>query len=72
MLDYTHICHIFKLKSLNGMLKYRVKMFLITTPPLIQDENIIFKYIMIKLYYFHIIFDFLLSFFPFITMLLDW
>ena len=22
-LDYTHICHIFKLKSLNGMLKYK-------------------------------------------------
>ena len=27
VLDYTHICHIFKLKSLNGMLKYKVKMF---------------------------------------------
>ena len=40
------------------MLKYWVKMFLFTTPPLIQDKNIIFKYIMIKLYYFHIIFDF--------------
>ena len=26
-LDYTHICHIIKLKSLNGMLKYKVKMF---------------------------------------------
>ena len=26
-LDYTHICHIFKLKRLNGMLKYKVKMF---------------------------------------------
>ena len=26
-LDYTHICHIFKLKSLNGRLKYKVKMF---------------------------------------------
>ena len=26
-LDYTHICYIFKLKSLNGILKYKVKMF---------------------------------------------
>ena len=25
-LDYTHICHIFKLKSLNSMLKYKGKM----------------------------------------------
>ena len=27
-LDYTHICHIFKLKSLNGMFKDKFKMFL--------------------------------------------
>ena len=26
-LDYTHISNIFKIKSLNGMLKYKVKMF---------------------------------------------
>ena len=26
-LDYIYICHIFKLKSLDGMLKYKVKMF---------------------------------------------
>ena len=26
-LVYTHMCHIFKLKSLNGMLKYKIKMF---------------------------------------------
>ena len=26
-LDYIHIFHIFKLKRLNGMLKYKVKMF---------------------------------------------
>ena len=26
-LDYTHICHILKLKSLNRMLKYKIKMF---------------------------------------------
>ena len=31
-LDYTQICHIFKLKSLNGMLKYKVKMCFFTTP----------------------------------------
>ena len=26
-LDYIYICNIFKLKSLDGMLKYKVKMF---------------------------------------------
>ena len=38
-LDYTHICHIFKLKSLNGMPKYNVKMFFFTTPLLIHGEK---------------------------------
>ena len=38
-MDYTHICHIFKLKSLNGMPKFKVKMFLFTTPLLIQDKK---------------------------------
>ena len=45
------------------MLKYRVKMLLFTTPSLVQDKNIIFKYIMIKLYYFHIFLLFLIKFF---------
>ena len=39
MLNYTHICHIFKLKSLNGMLKYKVKMFFFTTPLSIHDKK---------------------------------
>ena len=54
------------------MLKYKVKMFLFTTPPLFQD----IKYYL-KVYYDKAIllphnFLFLIKFFSVITMLLDW
>ena len=57
-LDYTHICHIFKLKSLNGMLKYKVKMFFLLLRYWSMVKNIVFKYIMLKVYNLNIIFDF--------------
>ena len=56
-LYYTHICQIFKLKSLNGMPKYKVKMFFYYSS-LILDKNIVFKYIIIKPYNSTFFFDF--------------
>ena len=55
---YTHICHIFKLKSMNGMLEYKVKMFFSLLLYWSMVKNIVFKYIMLKLYNLNIIFDF--------------
>ena len=68
-LDYSHICHILKLKSLNSMLKYKV---FFTTPLLICDK----KYCL-QVYYDNAIlpphyFVFLISFFSVYNMLIDW
>ena len=60
-LDYTYICHIFKLKSLHGMLKYKVKMFFLLLLYRSIVKNIVFKYILLKLY--NLNFWFLISFF---------
>ena len=53
------------------MLKYKVKMFFLLLY-WSMVKNIVFKYIMLKLYGLNIIFDFWLGFFLSIIMLIDW